>query len=315
MTGSGTPPPTLFRILHASDFHFGTVADLIGPLDISVELLREDADLHDPDHQRPVSGSGEFSLTALARSIGRLYWLSTHSADVVDAFAQFAFLNQQGYDAVLITGDLATSGSRHELRRAFRYVSDRTTSAYLTIRNKPALGSLVKPILVMPGNHDRYRPLFPHNPGERTFDEIFATHWDVGQGTKVLWSRDRRGQHLAVIGVDLSLGATDPGGSTPPDLFPHLGRGRAHIRRIRTLAEVTDEYRRQKPGAIIVWAVHFQPKAKDGRLALLEEQRLIDAANECDVPVILCGHVHEGVPEGFYVGRTLVVHLGELLHL
>lgn len=93
-TSAANRSMALFRLLHASDLHLGR--------------------------------GGFTSLIAKAGWSHRLQngWpLISHNPSAVGAFARFAFANRHSFDALVITGDLATTGNAWDLRAAYRLCS------------------------------------------------------------------------------------------------------------------------------------------------------------------------------------------------
>jgi 3',5'-cyclic AMP phosphodiesterase CpdA len=73
------------------------------------------------------------------------------------AVAEFVYTERNGLDAIIITGDLATTGLPADLLPAERYVTEACTDKWLTSRQAPSLASHDLPIFLIPGNHDRYQ--------------------------------------------------------------------------------------------------------------------------------------------------------------
>jgi 3',5'-cyclic AMP phosphodiesterase CpdA len=174
-----------------------------------------------------------------------------------------AFVKANPVDMVIVTGDVATTGTWQDLAIAWNW-----------------LHALGVPWIALPGNHDRFKSevdLFP--PGNPQFDYTFPT-WSARQGVQVMFQRD----NVTVIGADFTLQAGDYGEGP----FGHLGQGRVR-------QELVDELVRQSDlgtFAIVIWAIHFEPDAGDAALALLDDDLLIaECTNE--PTAIICGHTHK----------------------
>jgi 3',5'-cyclic AMP phosphodiesterase CpdA len=154
---------SLFRVLHASDLHFASVPHQIGIPD----LLRA--------WQQGVPGTW-----APTSSQGTIY---------VDAFAAFAYVNRSGFDVLVLSGDLAMTGGLKDLRAALTFLDRPAVTGYLDARGHPTLQAAGRPLVLIPGNHDRYTPY--HFPGGRNFDTAFGAYWSAGQGAQELWVRQR----------------------------------------------------------------------------------------------------------------------------
>jgi predicted phosphodiesterase len=257
---------SLFRILHASDLHFATVPHQIGIPDLL------------PAMQQGLSGTW-----APVSSQGTIY---------VDALAAFVYANRSGFDVLVVSGDLATTGGLRNLQSALAFLDRPAVSGYFNAQSQPTLQAAGKPIVLIPGNHDCYRPF--HFPGGRHFDSVFSAYWGAGQGAQLLWVRQRSGETLVLLGVDLTLHRHDMGSQHLPLGF--LGRGRAYRKRLKELCSLTHQSRRQYPGCAILWVIHFEPEAQNPWLRLLDERYLAAALQQEPADAILCGHTHESSP-------------------
>src|SRR5262249_11415513 len=209
-------------------------------------------------------------------------------------------------------------GGLRDLKTALSFLNSPVGIGYLDSQGLPTLRAAGKPIVLIPGNHDRYGRW--HFPGCRNFDHVFGAFWHVGQGAQDLWVGQRGGETLILLGVDLSLRRHDVG-SHP---LGFLGRGRAYRKRLRELCPLTAHARSQSPGCALLWVLHFEPAANDPLLALLDERYLVAAIREQPPDAILCGHTHasnvnkvfDGIP--VYVCGTTTQHAsvhGNTLHV
>jgi hypothetical protein len=299
-----------FVLLHASDLHFSTVARCVGAI---------------PDF-----------LPARRHSFrGRLNTVSTHNDDAADALAYFVCNYQRDYgqqlDTIVLSGDLACRGHLADLNAARDFITTPATQGHLSMTGQPTLNSTPAPIVIIPGNHDRFGqvplyhvslPLCP--PGDTTFDAVFSQEWGAGQGTKQLHALRRGGATLVLLGADFTLAAGDFGTPIP---LGHYGQGRAYQKRVRVLEQQTRQTRAHYPDCAVLWVVHFEPKTRFYLLKLLQEKRLIQAANQSGVAAILCGHTHRsrklrrlgntplyvcGTTTQFYAPRGNYLHILEI---
>ncbi len=266
---------SLFRILHASDFHFATVPNQIGIPDL-LQAWQQGV----LGTWAPVSSQGTIS---------------------VDAFAAFAYANRAGFDVLVVSGDLATTGGSKNLRTALAFLDRPVVSGYLDARGQPTLQATAKPIVLIPGNHDRFAPF--HFPGGTHFDRVFATYWGAGQGAQALWVRQRGGETLVLLGVDLSLRRHDMG-SHP---LGFLGRGRAYRKRLGQLCFLTRQTRSQYHGCAVLWVIHFEPDVQNPLVQLLDERHLSAALQQDPADAILCGHTHDSNPGKTFAGVPVFV--------
>jgi 3',5'-cyclic AMP phosphodiesterase CpdA len=284
----------IFRIAHVSDLHFGGIADRLSPLD---------------------SPEGAFSKARIAfshllksRNLDETIYPSTFDSEV--ALNLLLDLNDHApqCDAVLVTGDLATTGSDADLLIARDYFFGRLASEW--VPTKAALPSLIGDAacatFTLPGNHDRYegRAL---RPGNLSFERFFGNNWDFGAGVihdtesvfaqspakyGLLLKPDNR-HGLLVCFADLSLDYGDQRGA-----FDWIGQGSVNTPQLMALIDTTRKVRLELEDANvdfgIIWAVHFPPcfSGIDPALELIGGQRLIDAAAQHGATLILAGHTH-----------------------
>jgi len=289
-----------FRLLHASDLHVGLTPYTFGRLPPGKKTRKKRLISHDPA--------------------------------VVKAFVQWVWQNgwwgpappppgQPGFDFLLLTGDMATTGDQGDLRAARQVVdADPILGTHLTPANPPAPTlAFVHPstthLRLLPGNHDRYDPWYRgYTPGATDFDIVFRTtavqrgYWDIGQGWDRVGGRVRQGMALRVWAIDFTLRPWDYGKRNY--LLPGwLGQG-------RVLADVlygnpggpgkpapgslVDEAQRwakamraKELTPVAVWAIHFDPFGSNPLLELLDSGLLAEATREANVVAVLCGHTHE----------------------
>lgn len=296
-----------FRILHASDLHFSTRPFRYGLTD---------------------SLQSWFTGTYIRPG----HTVSTHSPTVALALAAFAYRNRGAYDALLLSGDLGATGSAGDLGFAQRFLSAPPMpglAPYAAGPTRSTLRSIGKPVVVLPGNHDRYGPLLsspPYPPGDATFDAMFPS-WSAGQGAQELWRHTRTGVTLVLLGADFTLRPSDLGGSGPSALISalplffsvwHYGRGRVYDEPLGRLRDLTRKVRQEAQPCVVLWAVHFEPETTNTGLELLGDQLLVQAAAEEHVPAILCGHTHRsrvralagGITTAYVCGTTAQYYVG-----
>jgi 3',5'-cyclic AMP phosphodiesterase CpdA len=252
----------VFRLLHASDLHLGRIPGQIGF----------------PDAVRGLGG-------------GSWAPVSSHSRSCTDALADFVYANGAGLDVIVLSGDLATTGDPADLRAARRYITAPAVSGAVSTWNRPTLQAAQKPIVWIPGNHDRFRRF--HFPGGTNFDRAFGDCWRARQGAQCLWVGKREEATLVLLGVDFTLRASDLGGGLHFGfLLGFLGQGRVYPRRLQALRRETQHARRRFPGCAVVWVLHFEPDSPHSFLALLDDHLLANALTQEAVAAVLCGHTH-----------------------
>lgn len=288
----------LFRLLHASDFHIA---------------------------QTPY-WAGEFVNPRLAR-LTRFWRQKSHDPFVLKAFAQWVWWNggfapDSGglmFDAILLTGDMATTGDIADLHEARGFVDNPPyNGGFLTPAGKPtiAFANDYHFISVLPGNHDRYRSGFSfYLPGGTAFDSVFCPgaakgkpYWCVKQGFAFVGGPKRRKASVLIWTIDFSLRSIDRG-KRYYGLPGWLGQGRVLKKLLygpkgtpalldpaslvgQTLSWSQNAIN-QGLTPVVIWAIHFDPFSTDGLLQLLDSDLLSAATSQAGVSAILCGHTHE----------------------
>lgn len=217
--------------------------------------------------------------------------LSSHDVAAAEAFARAAWrlggagdVDRAVVDAILLSGDLATSGDSADLALAHSYVADVATDRWLSAKGTPTLQGARLPIGLLPGNHDRFKDLLL--PGNHAFDEVFRPWWrdDDKDGVAELLVLDKGGRRLVLLGLDLSLRSISDG-------LIYMGQGAAYADVIDAAVAATAWHKAQHPAAAVIWVSHFPPEAPV-TLLLVDDKRLIAGAQRAKIPLLLCGHTH-----------------------
>ncbi len=281
MTSVGT-----FRVLHASDFHIGST----------------------PHTKYPTPKVPAVSRSRLKQAVqhfqqGQLTHIDFLLEKFADAVEQLK--SQQKWDALVITGDLASTGDQNDIKAAFAYCTDAATGIpYRTSARHPTLAPASPRII--PGNHDKYGTMPLCYPTSNQFEVLFQSHKltlpskyasNTGRVYKI-WDSAVVGQrHVVVIGADLTLQsflASRPNRANSG----WFGQGRLYPDVLTDLIQMTRTEQKASvsagdPMPLIVWAVHFDPFTASGDLELIGSRNLVHAADKCGVSIVLGGHSHE----------------------
>ena len=202
--------------------------------------------------------------------------------------ASFAYEYRGCYDAIVLSGDLATTGSTADLDEVLALLWP-ATDGYLGSDGRPTLRAASKPILLIPGNHDRFGSTWAiYPPGNTRFDQVLGRHWSAGQDAQELWLCRKGQSTLVLIGADFTLRA-DELGEGP---WGYLGQGRAYVEPISKLCQLTQNARKRDPDAIVLWVIHFDPTVENGSLRLLDKDNFRAAVQRERIAAVLCGHMH-----------------------
>jgi 3',5'-cyclic AMP phosphodiesterase CpdA len=256
------------RILHASDLHIARIASLKAPFE-------------------------GFSIRNLLNSVRYRSLTTSYDPSILKAFSEFV-TQQRRLDAVVLTGDIATTGEYDDLVEAHRFIQGGFATAWFSHYSafpNPSLSSSV-PIHLLPGNHDRLtKGANVYAPGGHLFHKVFAGHW-VGD-VRAYPIIAKRSLAVAIIGADFSL--RDSKDCRYP-LLNKYAQGRVYTDVLQQLVLQTQSERDNWGDELIVlWALHFPPGYRKlaRNMRLIDDTDLIKAANECNVSAVLCGHSHE----------------------
>lgn len=307
------------RILHASDLHISRHKEIVSPIDQILGL--RDLDYLDV---RTVAKQANSAFRALRKGMNA----SSYQPHVLKRLAHFIYVaakrkqlngatitedEPDKIDAVLFSGDLATTGKYEDIRKVkdFFTAPFNNRYPYESVTHQATLSALSIPVWYLPGNHDRFEstkdwtnlqylknvrlPIF-FNTGGTNFDIELIDY--LNHPVRMLGevkARDPNGSELRVVAIaaDFSLRRFhDHEGS-----FGWLAQGKVYKHVLDRLVQVTKAATTQNDGSAVclIWAVHFPPGfpllSRAHRLLL--DSQLISEANQCGVRAILAGHTHE----------------------
>jgi hypothetical protein len=284
---------TKFSFLHASDLHIASSPDRIGLPDLYSYLRNE--------------GFGEISAR---RRNGA--WISSHDDSLLEGLARLAYQRRGTLDGIVLSGDLATTGSSEDLAAAHAFVFSPAHYNWLDAEMAPTLQGAGVPVFLIPGNHDRaIGRLFL--PGGREFDSRFGRAWSSGQGAQPLGRIEKQGIGLLLVGADFSLRRLLDSEALR---LGWCGQGRAYRDIVKSLKRISMEHRRdcENRNVIpeVVWVLHYPPEhpTETRSLKLAESNFLVDSALHCGVQTILSGHTHQAVQYDLRGGRSRVFCAG-----
>ncbi len=289
-----------FRLAHITDLHFGDPISWLNPLDNSKANEVEKA-----------RGVWDALLKRKARSrAADLFYPSTFNPEVALALLRTLEEELPFLDAVLVTGDLATTGDKSDLKLARDFFAGNVPLEWNPLsKSLPSLLTDSEYLLVsLPGNHDRYEGI-THQPISKQFESHFGTMWDFerkapfdafqinsASGRVRVTSLELDDSILIILMADFTLEDSHSGAGN----IGYLGQGRVTTVVLDELTRATNAVygQCQKDAEISVgclWAVHFPPSfpSVNSSLELIDSQLLIDAAAACGVSVIVAGHTHE----------------------
>jgi len=222
-------------------------------------------------------------------------YLSVYNTRALKALAAFVYNWQDRLEAILISGDIAVTGIDSDLKRALQFFCSST---------EPTLQNFTKPIIIVPGNHDRYDQYSKSSklalsallgqPGGKLFDKYFSSYWGAGKsGVQFYKLPSEDSPILTVICSDFSLEKS----SDSTVRFGHYGQGKVYQEKLQNLVRCTENMVKNHSSSAIIWMVHFAPKFEDHydlgiRMRLLDSEKLIKEAEKAGVKYIFCGHTH-----------------------
>jgi len=260
------------RILHASDLHIAETPNLKSPID-------------------------RVSILTILRAFRYRAVASSYDPSMLKAFCSFV-LAQEDLTAVVLSGDLATTGDYQDLTRAYQILRGPASCVHIgrpyEFSPEGSLEGLKSPLFLIPGNHDRYtksKRLF-FQPGARVFHDVFSDYWDEDvREFELVGDADLT---VSILGVDFSLRRARDSGPSPLNKF---AQGRVYNDILDELVERSTRIRQQVDidRLVILWVMHFPPlfPGQSPLMKLIGSSKIIKAANRCGVKAILSGHTHD----------------------
>ena len=285
-----------FRLVHLSDMHFATNPNLLpSPLQEKkvVQAIQE-------AWARVNYGPSEDEFSTNGTHC------ATHASRAARHWARFArtTLVQVDPHAYVVSGDVSATGSFEDLADSREYLLGVPRSNWSSDLGKPLVGIQPEKLVVLPGNHDRYRGRFLR-PGGKAFDREYAAHWKPSSACERVQSQvfSLGGESLIVASADFTLSRIRDG--FPPKIG-YIGTGRVYQETLDALIAQTEALKRDSNTSAVVWVVHYPPcfSGISRSLSLHDDHLLADAARSSGVGVILCGHTHEA--RRYKIGEVIV---------
>jgi 3',5'-cyclic AMP phosphodiesterase CpdA len=244
----------------------------------------------------------------LINTVSKGIFAASHSNSKLGAIVNLVNAEQKKLDAIVITGDIATTGLDHDLNKALEFVDGPPPISGGSISGGvPFLGSLSTPIgslptlmgthlpiFLLPGNHDRYKHLLGglgYAPGGRNFHKWFGGYWTDDVNVNVVTKEDFA---VGVIAADFSLRGR--GDSKRPKSKNSYAQGKVYPDILQKLKNVTQSFKDEntEKDIFIIWAIHFPPVNPHIRsyMKLIGDDSLVALANRLGVALILSGHTH-----------------------
>ena len=249
---------------------------------------------------RIVLGDGSFKRL-VAHVLKEQTFASSFDTRLLYCLCNFIEDEAPRLNAIVVTGDLATTGLKVDLDRALSFLEGPINPSIAIVPDDKKL--------ILPGNHDRFvytKEGFLYAPGGPLFDNHFKRFWD----NPVTAYEPLRSGNLSVIIIGADFGLQNKKHCTFPLLkLSRLAQGLVYTKILEELVQVTNYVEHKEQDAdyvpVVLWAVHFPPyfKYKDAgwfarRLNnltknLIDEKLLVRAAKQNRVQAILAGHTHE----------------------
>jgi 3',5'-cyclic AMP phosphodiesterase CpdA len=305
------------RILHASDLHISVHKQLRSALD----------SLGDLDDPWDASAGGIAEKLRIAKTLFTTWWkkmsASSYDPEILEALAEFIYEHAkrkstaeeevpeggEKLDAVVLTGDLATTGSEDDIERVARFL-EADSDPRCPYRSRDAdyrgatLSAVQVPVLYLPGNHDRFVPtrrwhervpIFFY-PGGTHFDVLLCDHRrDPVKRLELVAEAAAGEKRLRVVVFTADFTLDDIADSE--GFYGWLAQGRSYSNIRQMVVAKTEHEIRQKTDEeclCVLWALHFPPNYPGIKQqhVLLDQQRLIEGAKSAGVQAVLAGHTH-----------------------
>lgn len=274
---------TSFRFLHLSDLHLCQEANRRNFMSLF--------------EKQPVKTIDVLN-SAVVNGALSLVHPTSYVKDRLAALSEFVQLRPDVYDGILISGDLATSGTAVDHAIAFQYVDGTPIKNFRDHDGLLVLGRGDTTVVVCPGNHDNYGGNLPFSPSNRNFTLKFGKYlpkFEDFVGHKVFIGNDTA---LAVIYADFGFQQR----KDPRSLKHYWGGGHVHQHVLAEMVRRTIRFRLTKSFEqklrSVMWMIHFAPyDCGDTSLELTNRDLVIKSAAENGVKNIICGHTHKAKNE------------------
>jgi predicted phosphodiesterase len=258
---------------------------------------------------------GNFKTTARQGT-----YAASYSTGKLSAVVSLAHKIKDSLDAIVITGDIATTGLEHDLEKARIFIEGPPDPEDPRLSREGIAtisGVGVSKLILLPGNHDRYHEWrdpsglvsLGYTPGNKKFHQVFHRHWQNDVKATLV---EKDGLAVMVCAADFSLRRRLDAHLAQPANWHAQGRIYRESEDVlpklvsHTQAARADCLQRDVQ-VVIIWALHFPPAFPNSPsyMKLLDEEYLIAAAKECGVACFLVGHTHKQVayplPDSTYV--------------
>jgi 3',5'-cyclic AMP phosphodiesterase CpdA len=225
------------------------------------------------------------------RELGLLSLLkpASYVPPIISGVAQFCFARSAVTDAIVITGDVATSGVDADLNVARNFVTAQAAVGYVSDTRFPTLNASGLPVYVMPGNHDRYADNVG-TPNCRNFDALLSAYMPNFVSDIGYWIDQKENVQVAFVYADFTLQARI---DALDNFFGIYGQGRVYQDVLESLNDKTRQLQTENKVSCVVWVMHFAPFECGYGLRLINFNDVLSSATELGVKAILCGHTHD----------------------
>jgi predicted phosphodiesterase len=225
---------------------------------------------------------------------------TTYNLEIGKKVARFLVEHSADQSLLIISGDLAASGIEDDLKVALAFIEGTPRSTqmfFVTSDVTPTIAVAELPVLIVPGNHDRFQDNYGKSGGTY-FDAIFRVYWgDPNPSIRHRVIEDPATEvKLGFVSADFCLSSDSD--ATKPIHINRFGQGKVYQPVLDGLATRTTHLRKKYDGIGIVWVIHFPPCATDNEdpaLELLDRSKVMSAAAANDIKLILAGHIHRPV--------------------